>query len=250
MSDHSDPHKFTEGVTPVNDDMDPKDFPCRWTTFSEVTSFFLDVSENPDVRVLGLDFEDGFEHLDAHPSIRHRIVFQLDELVWIKIAATFGLRSTPGEFCNLVDLTLLLLEWYFRGRVKAISHMDDLSVAILDPLLSHEEIIDFIQSFGWKLNVLKTELPTRTPTHVGCDWNLDTLVVSIKESKRVKYIVEVEEMINRGEVKPVLLKEAESIIGKLQYCTNVRRDLRHLLAPLYRFRRGYLRRHAGRLPTQ
>jgi hypothetical protein len=242
ISDHSDPYDEIEGVSPVNDDIDPADFPCRWYTFAEVAAFFRTYGKDPQVHFFGLDFESGFEHLDIHPSVRHRLLFHHDGSVWVKNAATFGLRSTPGEFGVAVETLIAFVEQHFEGRVKVIHHVDDLSVAVLDPSISIEDVVKFIEGFGWQINPDKTEPLSRQPVHVGCVWDVDALLVWIKEEKRAKYLAFVVELIRRGTVEPLKLREVNSLIGYLQYCAFVRRSLRHLLAPLYRFRCGYSER--------
>ncbi|GAA5984205.1 hypothetical protein JCM11641_005148 [Rhodosporidiobolus odoratus] len=245
IEDFSHPHgAVEEDSEAVNADIDPSLFPCSWTTFAEVAEFYRWVASHPEAKVFGADFEDGFEHLEVHPEVRHRLVVTFTDQVHVRLAAPFGLRSTPGEFGLLVDAMLWILYYWFRGKVRGINHVDDLSVVILDSSISMEEVIRFIESFGWKLNRAKTQPLSRSTIHIGCEWNLDTLVVTICDPKRIKYLEKTKELFARGDQESVSLTEIESLVGSLQYVCFVRRDLRPRLRTLYAFRAGFPHRHA------
>ncbi|GAA5965096.1 hypothetical protein JCM10213_001379, partial [Rhodosporidiobolus nylandii] len=128
---------------------------------------------------------------------------------------------------------------HFKGKVVAISHMDDCSFAILDPSITMEDVIKVIESFGWTLNPKKTEPPSRRPTHIGCVWDLDSKVVSLKEEKRFKYAKKVRVALKNGTNRPNTLTEIESLVGSLQYCAFIKKDLCPRLRLMYRFRAAY-----------
>ncbi|GAA5853664.1 hypothetical protein JCM8547_007402 [Rhodosporidiobolus lusitaniae] len=174
-------------------------------SFEEIVGFFGSVQTSPIRLIPKTTLADA---LDSHPSIRSRLVFHLDYKFFVQVAAPFGLQSTPGEFGALVDLTIEILEAHFGGRVRALNHSDGLTIAILDPSLTEADVIAFIESLGWRLNKQKTEHASRSPTHIGCVWDVNPLVVTVKEEKRYKYAEKVKALIKKGtsegDLKPYL----------------------------------------------
>ncbi|GAA5832047.1 hypothetical protein JCM11251_002799 [Rhodosporidiobolus azoricus] len=236
-----------DGHEAVNQGIDPDIFVCGWVSWREVAAFYLSFRDQPDVKFLGLDLKDGFEHLDLHPSIRHRLVLKLDEdEFYVRTVGPFGLRSIPGEFVNAVEFSIRALEKHFDERVKIVHHVDDLSIAIIDPSIAVANIIAFLNDLGWVINEAQTEQPTRSPTHVGCVWDVDAAVVTIKDSKRLKYLRKLDEAIALDHRQEVTLKMMDSLAGSLGYVTFVKREWRTFLRGLYRFRNGFKDAHRRR----
>ncbi|GAA5941281.1 hypothetical protein JCM10213_007474 [Rhodosporidiobolus nylandii] len=248
IEDFSAPYQPDGSSSPlaVNSDIDKHLFPASWKTFHDVAAFYRSLPSH--AVVFGADFQDGFEHLEVHPSVRARLVFHLpEEGINIRNAAPFGIRSIPGEFSTATEVTIDITVAYFGGRVRALNHMDDLTIAILDPSLDFMDVIKFIESLGWVFNAAKTTLPSRTPTHIGLEWNLDDLTVSLKEDKRIKYIGKVDAALEAFNAdKAIMLRDVESLTGCLQYVAFVKRDLRPRLRVLYRFRASFTARYKPR----
>ncbi|GAA5984988.1 hypothetical protein JCM10908_002478 [Rhodotorula pacifica] len=238
VEDFSGPYSnLPAGVEPVNERIDSALFPCTNYSFREVVAFFRKAAEEPTTLVMGLDFENGFEHVPLAPAVKHRLVLRVGDEFYVRHVGPFGLRSTPGEFGALVDASLEILRNRFRAQLDAISHVDDLSIAIRDVHATPaKELIEFLESLGWRINDEKTELPTRKPTHVGCVWDLDALVVSIKEDKRTKYGLKLEEARGKGTATKTELDEVDSLVGCLQYVTLIKPEWRYRLRRLYRCR--------------
>lgn len=243
----SHPHSpLPDGTVSVNSQLDSDDFPCTWTKFCEVEEWMLGWVDKPEVEVAGGDFEDGFEHVGVHPTVRARLVLSWRGKIWIRSVAPFGLSTTPGEFGNLVDCTLEILRAHFKGRLSVINQVDDLSLAFLDPSLSLEEVVEFLSSLGWRLNILKTKPKSRSPLHIGVIWHLDTAIKQLPEEKKQKYLAKVDDALAKKKTVPLSLKQVESIVGCLQYVAMIVKAKRPLLRQLYRFRSHYKKKGALR----
>ncbi|GAA5966560.1 hypothetical protein JCM10213_001616, partial [Rhodosporidiobolus nylandii] len=147
IEDFSSPYN-SRGVSSslaVNFEVNPKDFPANYKKWRDVSSFFRGLPSH--AIVFTVDFLDGFEHLDLDPVVRPRLAFTVDEDVYIRSCAPFGFVAIPGEFSTSVELTLEGVNRHFKGKVVAISHMDDCSFAILDPSITMEDVIKVIESF-------------------------------------------------------------------------------------------------------
>ncbi|GAA5982319.1 hypothetical protein JCM11641_002009 [Rhodosporidiobolus odoratus] len=195
---------------------------------------------------MGLDFEDGFEHVGVHPSVRARLVFSWKGLVFPRSVAPFGLCTTPGEFCNLVEFLLECLRRYFKGRLEVINQVDDLSLAFLDPGLTEEEVIEFIESFGWSLNKKKTQHLSRVPVHIGVEWYLDFALMVLPKPKQEKYRAKVDFFLAKKMTVPATLKEVESLCGSLQYVAYIDTTQRPHLRILYKFQAAFKKPGATR----
>jgi hypothetical protein len=231
--------RLPNGVESVNGSIDIADFPCVFPSFADVAAFFRRFRPLPHVQFLSLDIEDAFEHLPVHPSVRHRLVLRLGDEGFIRRVAPFGLRSTPSEFNRVMDATIAILHAHFAPHVSAIAYADDTSIAVDSRFVSEDAVAALFAELGWRINSAKTEHFTRAPSHIGCIWDVEQQVVSIKEDKRFKYIRKLEAAAAHEKRREVTLHEVESLIGSLQYICRVRPAWRPKLRRFYLFRGGF-----------
>ncbi|GAA5882356.1 hypothetical protein JCM16303_004086 [Sporobolomyces ruberrimus] len=234
------------GVTSVNHNLDPNQFKCSWTGLDQIKSFFLPFHDRREVRVLGLDFRNGFEHVGVDTKVRHRLCLSWKGKIYVRKVAPFGVRTTPGEFGNLVDATKEILEKVFAGRLKVINQVDDLAIAFIDPTLKLEEVLELLKELGWEVNEEKTQALTRKPIHDGIEWDLDELTMSLPKEKKEKYRLKVVALLRKGKKHGVTLKEVESLVGSLQYVCRIVPKHRTNLRPLYRLRNQFHNEYATR----
>ncbi|GAA5842649.1 hypothetical protein JCM5353_008002 [Sporobolomyces roseus] len=227
------------GIRSVNYDLNPDEFPCSWTSFAEVQAFFHTYHDRKEVKFLGLDFRNGFEHIGVGLDARRRLCLYDEGYVWVREVAPYGLRTTPGEFGNLVDATKMIMRSKFPGRLDVINQVDDLSIAFVDPALEVEEVTGLLEELKWDLNEDKTQPLSRNPVHDGVEWDLDGCIMALPEEKRQKYYAKVVRVLNFGKDKGVPLQLTESLVGSLQYVCRILPHHRTHLRPLYRFRTSY-----------
>jgi hypothetical protein len=241
VEDDSFPHKTPKPheLPSLNSDLDPDLFPAHYNSFEEIEDHFRAAAAVKTSRELDLDKKAAFEVIPIHPSVRHRLIIMHRDEAYIRKNAPFGLRTTPGAFCQLEECTIELLHAQFDNRVRAINAMDDLTITIFDPSITDEEVINFIESLGWILNRDKTQWGSRSVVYFGLRWDLDTQTKTLPDPKQEKYALKIETELARGTTTSVDLETFESLLGSLQYLARILPETRPHLRLLYRFRNSF-----------
>lgn len=246
----------------INTQLDPADYLCDWTTFAHLRASFSKLGPNHEV--CGFDIRDAFHHIPVHPSVRPSLTIEWQGRHYIRKVVPFGLRTAPGVFGQLADLTRALLknyhEWQFfrsresrsscwsqessvdglRDEVQVWNQVDDFVIArdkVTQSSVSTFTINRLLDELGWVRAPEKGFTWTRRFTHAGIVWDLDARTVSLAEDKRVKYIARLSHVVASPHSTSFGRSDIEPIIGYLSYVCQIVPDRRHLLFHLYGFRR-------------
>lgn len=223
----------------INSELDAQFRPCSWTSHAQLERFFCAAASRPTTTVMGLDFKSGFHHIPIAPRQRRHFCLSWDDGIFVRKVASFGGATTPGIFGQLVDASKLMLHDTFGARLRVVNQVDNLAVAFVDAALSETAVVRALHGLGLELNTAKTAPRSRTPTHNGITWNLDTLTMEVPAAKAEKYLGRVRALLKRGAKAPCGLDEWETLTGSLQYVAQVLKHHRPRLRVLYNFRKNY-----------
>ncbi|KAL8277641.1 hypothetical protein RQP46_009914 [Phenoliferia psychrophenolica] len=238
------PHDEKDGVVSINFSLEANFTECTYTSVAELQREFR--SYDKDVEVYGTDFVDGFHHIPVHPSVRHHLVLFWRGGFWIRKVASFGARSTPGEFGNLVDATKAILSLRFPS-VRATNQVDDLAIARHGRDVSGEQIRALLSGrLGWAIHGPEKGYDwCRTFIHNGIIWDLDNFTMSITPEKQRKYYDYAGDVLAKSEKIPI--EDVEKLIGYLVYVTLIAREQKTEMKNLFAWRRTYERKPRRRL---
>ncbi|GAA5873389.1 hypothetical protein JCM1840_007367 [Sporobolomyces johnsonii] len=145
------------GSSLVNSFLSSADFLSRWTKLSTLLDALRRLP--PETSVMVTDLTDVFKQLPIHPSQHpHHGILWRGKFFCCK-TPSFGGCSTPGMFCNVVDLVLDILESAIPS-IFTSNIVDDLPFARFDSsLVSADSIFTSLRELGveWAQNARRLE---------------------------------------------------------------------------------------------
>ncbi|GAA5909989.1 hypothetical protein JCM5296_004373 [Sporobolomyces johnsonii] len=238
------------GVVSRNSLINKEDFPARWIRFRSL----LDATRrfDPDAEVMVTDLTKAFCQLPLQPSQRlHHGIWWRGRVFFRKVPS-FGGRSTPGVFCNMVDATLDLLEHHVDG-IFATNCVDDLLFARSRRRdhITLDSIISFLNTLGWETSTDKTQPFGRRYKFMGVVFDLDEGTMELDKDKREKYALRIETFLQQGEAKAtgVQLEAVLKLLGTLLYVAEIIPERRSKMIALLTLRKKYNNNRYLRLHT-
>ncbi|GAA5918579.1 hypothetical protein JCM1841_002258 [Sporobolomyces salmonicolor] len=225
------------GTTSVNSNLDSTEFPSRWTKLATLLDALRRLPAASTVMVT--DLTDAFKQLPIHPSQRphHGIVWR--GALFFRKTPSFGGRTTPGTFCNVVDCVLDILEALFP-TIFTSNIVDDLLFARFgDPPTPSDAIFAVLRELGVEWSEEKTQPWSRRFKFGGVWIDLEEMTVELDREKREKYALKLERFTEGRAHGAKRLDEVLSMMGTLLYVCEIIPSRRPRLHAFLCWRRRY-----------
>lgn len=227
-----------QGIASLNSLIDASDFPCRWALISDYEELFRALP--PGALAMSFDIVDAFNTLGLHPTVRYLFCVRRYGFVFIRKVASFGTRSTPGVFGNVIDFMVDGMEFIFGRNIIVRNTVDDVLVVRLDHSITREMVLELPLRLGWNIHDLSVKGSDWATVieQAGIIWDIVNLTKTIPEKKRIKYLAYLDECLAmKG--RTLDLERIQRLTGYLVYVTMVIPNWRTFLARLYAFRTSY-----------
>ena len=184
-----------------------------------------------------VDIKNAYRIIPVHPEDRALLGMQWEGALYVDAALPFGLRSAPKIFTSVADA----LEWMLRERgVRHVFHyLDDfLIVAPPQPEECQRDLWKLLQLFS-KLGVPvaeeKREGPSTQLTFLGIELDTREMVRRLPRKK----VSELRDLVKEwSQRKSCLVKDLQSLVGKLMHACKVVRPGRSFLGRMLELLRG------------
>ncbi|GAA5928137.1 hypothetical protein JCM1841_006142 [Sporobolomyces salmonicolor] len=225
------------GTTSVNSNLDSADYPSRWTKLSTLLDALRRLP--PASTIMVTDLTDAFKQLPIHPSQRPHHGISWRGKLFFRKTPSFGGRTTPGTFCNVVDGVLDIIESLLPS-VFTSNIVDDLLFARFGhPPTSAEAVFSILAELGVEWSQEKTQLWSRRFKFGGVWIDLEAMTVELDGEKRQKYALKLERFIEERAHGPKRLDEVLSMMGTLLYVCEVIPSRRPCLHAFLSWRRKF-----------
>ncbi|GAA5931264.1 hypothetical protein JCM1841_000878 [Sporobolomyces salmonicolor] len=214
------PYSPTPGGTrSVNSNLSSDDYPSRWTRLSTLLDAVRRLPR--DTTVLVTDLTDAFKQLPIHPSQRpHHGVHWRGKLFFRK-TPSFGGRTTPGTFCNVVDCVLDIVEFLFPALFTS-NIVDDLLFARFNhTAVSSDMLFSVLRELGVEWSAEKTQTWSRRFKFGGVWIDMDEMTVELDGEKKRKYALKLEQFVEGRARDGKRLDDVLSIMGTLLYVCEI-----------------------------
>ena len=173
-----------------------------------------------DAQLAKIDIAHAYRNVPVHPSDRHLLGMQWDNLVYIDTVLPFGLRSAPKIFSALADTT----EWIFRNNnvTHVLHYLDDFFTAGATNTSECQHnlstIIRLCAKLGFPLATDKIEGPSSQLIFLGILLDSHKMEMRLPEQKLNDLTNTVTTWLNRTVSSK---RDLLSLIGLLAYATKV-----------------------------
>ena len=120
-----------------------------------------------------LDISSAYHHVPVAPWAQPYLCFNYDGQTYCYTAMPFGLNTAPRTFTLLMRQCIKAVRE--RWQVTAVHYLDDLLFLHADPVYLAKttmEIVHFLASVGWVINMEKSELqPKQLFVYLGWEWD-------------------------------------------------------------------------------
>ena len=184
-----------------------------------------------------IDIKSAYRIVGVHPEDRLLLGMLWDEELYVDTALPFGLRSAPKIFTALADA----LEWVVRQTgVKVMLHYLDDFLLVGEPASEQckdnlQKLLAVFTSLHIPVASEKLEGPTTCLSFLGIELDTYLMVLRLPQEK----IEELRALLAHWRTKKwCLLKDLQSLVGKLQHACKVVRPGRTFLRRMFELLRG------------
>jgi hypothetical protein len=177
-------HKSNIGVDPcprpVNDGIDPDDFPTEWGTFNDCSRLILSLP--PGSVAAAFDISGAYRIIPTRPNQQNWLCLSWKEKVFVDHAVCFGLTSSAGLFGAMADVIVDLARKNQLGRF--IKWVDDfLGCRLPGETWTEDDFTRLSEDFGVPWKTAKTRKFATVQRYLGFWWDLEGKSVSLPVEK-------------------------------------------------------------------
>ncbi|KAE8237268.1 hypothetical protein A4X13_0g8850, partial [Tilletia indica] len=138
----------------INHELRDEDVKCEWFLINEVKLILASLP--PWARVMGFDLADAYQQLANAAEQRRRMVFAVEDSIYVWLRGMFGVCTMAAIFGQLCDVTCAWMERKWE-TVLARHFADDHLIADTDPthLLTEQDVLSEVERFGWRIHATK-----------------------------------------------------------------------------------------------
>ena len=178
------------------------------------------IKATPHCFMAKTDIKDAFRIVPIHPDDRHLLGFSFQNKLYFDCCLPMGCSSACQIFEKVSDSLLHILSRHFNIE-NVVKYLDDfLFIAESEEKCNHmlRTFIQLCKHLGFPLAHLKTVSPTTNITFLG--YKIDTIAmeVAIPTEKIESYENDIQILL---QATGATLRDIRSIVGKLQFVTNV-----------------------------
>lgn len=203
--------------TSINDFIDPDSCSVQYTSFDSAIEMIRSLGRH--ALCSKMDIKSAFRLLRINPADFHLLGFQFQGNYYIDKCLPFGCSMA----CATFEKFATFLEWTIKcksGLNSAVHYLDDFLFAgpknTSDCKKLMQTFRSLCQDIGVPLAEEKTVGPTSCLVFLGLEINTDEMNVKIPPDKIVKTLETLKKVLGK---KKVTLKDMQSLVGSLNFCT-------------------------------
>ena len=223
--DLSHPHDHS-----INDGIPPSLCSIRYITIDDAINQILSLGRG--TMMAKIDIKSAFRLLPVHPAVRHLLMMNWNNSVYIDLCIPFGLRSAPKLFNVAADLLQWIVE--HNGVTPLLHYLDDfLTLGPSQSDACHHNLSTLkhlCHSLGVPLALEKVEGPATCLPFLGIILDSEHMEVHLPDDKlaRIQGL-----LVIWLDKRKATKREILSLVGLLQYAAKVVRYGRSFVSRMY-----------------